>query len=208
MRMPVLTPLLLVGCAHPPGAESPCPPATVQTAALSTFASEVDRRQLPACPFGHASVRRIPRVTNGITGTTDDFDEATCLQCGYSHSARDPDYVWRKRAPDPCAFQAPLNALTISFPLIAPESKPQYTQTVQLTRPTRESVLYRASQPPAALEPQLVAWFSVHRLRPTRANDASALTLSAPTHKGMVRVELTPSSDQSTTRVLLDVVME
>jgi hypothetical protein len=150
----------------------------------------------------HDNVADVPQLPNGITGADGLSASVVCLRCGYSQAAGQP--TWDKGSTDPSSFLAVLDSLLTQFPLLSPESKPQYRQTVLGTRPTRESILYRSNDDRAFLEAQLSAYLAQRHLKAARETADGSTILTAATRCVTLRLELTSSPASRATTVRCD----
>jgi hypothetical protein len=207
----VLLALFLTGCANsppPPPQPPPAPTTRPTTRVFSSLAAITREPNRTRCPFGHASVQVIPSL-GGCTFWSPEFNQTLiCLQCGYGH---DPaQETWQKGSTDPKSFQAPLDPLTINFPILTAESKPQFYQSILATRSAHEGLLYRSAQAPAVLEPQVAAYLNKQKIPTTRTalTDVAGeiITLAGDAPQGSVRINLTKSSDQSKTQVTFELI--
>jgi hypothetical protein len=205
----VLLALFLTGCANSPP-PPPAPTTRPTTRLFSSLAAITREPNRTRCPFGHARVEVIPSL-GGCTFWSPDFNQTLiCLQCGYGH---DPaQETWQKGSTDLTSFQAPLDPLTLNFPILAAESKPQFYQSVLATRSVHEGLLYRSAQTPAVLEPQVAAYLNNQKIPTTRTalTDVAAeiITLSGDAPQGSVRINLTKSSDQSKSQVTFELIQK
>jgi len=212
----VLLGVLLAGCSQTAPPQLPPPqPASAPTAASRPAAREFHGFSALAravqddtgrCPFGHASLRQIPAL-GGCTFWSPEFNQTIiCLQCGYAH---DPAHgTWERGSTDRAAFQVPLNALTVDFPVLSGESKPQYYQSVLGTRSVHEGLLYRSAQPPTVLEAKLAAHLNDQGIATRRSSKADAageiITLSGDSADASIQIGLTKMRDASKTQVTFE----
>jgi hypothetical protein len=217
LTLGVLLWLLLAGCARPVTPQPPpstvaalaSRPAATQLHGLSAMARAMqsDTRR---CPFGHASLRQIPAL-GGCTFWSPEFSQTIiCLRCGYAH---DPAHdTWEKGSTDPEAFQVRLDALTIGFPVVMAESKPQFYQSVLGTRCIHEGLLYRSAETLAVLEAKLAAYLRDQGISPARTARADAaeqiITLVGDAPDGSIRIALTKMADASKTQVTFEVMFK
>ena len=208
----ILCTLLLRGCSHPPPPPPPAPPpATRSTKPLFSSLGAINRAISPntiRCPFGHANIQEIPGL-GGCTFWSPEVNQTIiCLQCGYGHDPTQP--TWERGSTDLKAFQIPLDRLAVNFPILTSESKPQYYQSVLATRSVHEGILYRSTQSPAALEPQIAAYLSDQNIATTRSEltdtASQTITLFSDAPRRRVRVELTKSADASKTQVTFELI--
>jgi len=207
MRVSWLATIALIAAVA--GCASPCPPPRVieappltRAATTRSLYAQLSRLDGRRCPFGHDDLSDVPQLPNGITGSRDLASSIVCLRCGYGQTAGQP--TWEKGSTDPLAFLAVLDPLITQFPLLSPDSKPQYRQTVLGTRPTRESLLYRSTDDPASLEAQLSTYLAQHHLNASRQATGASTILTATTRCATLHIEVTRPPASGATTVLCE----